>query len=251
MNLTSSLLTIALFFSVSLSHADETLVDTFVPENKSYMFDEDYHADSNFIRSLMGYYSADNPIPLQRFFTAETFEKEPLFNEFVNVIVINKANQGRDKQTLRYFRYGKLVLQTLVSTGREQQEGGPGSSTKPTRPYFSTTGVGYFPPTWLKENHYSTLWKTDMPWTIFFNGGIAIHEAPANAESKLGSRASGGCVRVSRTVAREIFNLTRDGGIGPVPSMNRDGSFQYDRKGNVVRKKTYKTMVIVQERVIL
>lgn len=251
MKLTSRLIAIILFFSVSSSLADETLVDTFIPENKSYMLDEDYHADSNFIRNLMGYFSADNPIPLQRFFTAETFEKEPLFNEFVNVIVINKANKGLDKQTLRYFRYGKLVLETLVSTGREQQEGGPGSSTNPTRPYFSTTGVGYFAPTWLKENHVSTLWKTNMPWTIFFNGGIAIHEAPANAENKLGTRASGGCVRVSYKVAREIFNLTKDGGIGLVPTMNRDGSFQYDRKGNVVRKKTYKTMVIVQDRVVL
>lgn len=228
----------------------ESYIDSLHSNSKNYMFDEDYHADSNFILNLLGHFSADNPIPLKRFFTSETFLDEPLFNEFVNIIVINKAAQGYDRQTLRFFRNGALVLQTLVSTGREQWEGTSGVGKQPTRKYFSTTGVGYFPPTWLKEMHRSSLWDSDMPWTIFFNGGIAIHQAPENAENKLGTRASGGCVRVSSEVAEKIFRLVESGGIGSVPSMNRDGSFQYNNRGQLIRKKTYRTMVIVQDQVI-
>lgn len=238
---------LALIFSSAMATASENYLDSLFSEDDAYKWDEDYHADSNSFSSLFNYFSADNPIPLERFFTEETFLDEPLFLEFDTVIVINKANKGFDKQTLRLFKKGRLILQTLVSTGREQWEGSEASGTKPTRQYFSATGVGYFAPTWLKEMHVSTIWKTEMPWSIFFNGGIAIHQAPPTAENKLGTRASGGCVRVSKTVAEEIFNLVKGGGIGPVPAMNRDGTFQYDARGNVVRKKTYRSMVIVQE----
>lgn len=68
------------------------------------------------------------------------------------------------------------------------------------------TPTGYFQPYLLKKMHYSSKYdNAPMPHSIFFKGGYAIHAT--DAVSKLGSRASHGCVRLSPEHARTLFRL--------------------------------------------
>ncbi len=61
--------------------------------------------------------------------------------------------------------------------------------------------------------HYSSKYhNSPMPHSIFFRGGYAIHGT--NAVSRLGRRASHGCVRLHRANARRLYNLVRKYGKG-------------------------------------
>ncbi len=87
--------------------------------------------------------TADNvPTDFQaRPFVESDFLKYPWLKEFTNVVVINKSNEGSDRQTLRLFVNGKLSMMTKISSGRETFEKGcaPGQDPKihhcSVRPY--------------------------------------------------------------------------------------------------------------------
>lgn len=198
--------------------------------------------------------TADNvPTDFQaRPFVASDFLKYPWLKEYTNVVVINKSNEGSDRQTLRLFVNGKLSMMTKISSGRETFEKGcaPGQDPKihhcSVRPYWSTTPVGYFDVDKLDENYFSNLWKTWMPFAVFFESGIATHQAPAGTEPNLGKRASGGCVRMHPNYAPIIFNTVKNGGMGLIPVVKRDGTLKTTAQGDVVRTQGYKTLVIVQ-----
>ncbi len=191
-----------------------------------------------------------------RLFQESDFSTVPWLKEFTQVLVINKANTGADRQTLRIYLNGKLDLIAKISTGRETYEKGcdPGQDPKKDhcsiRSYWSTTPTGYFDIDKLVENHFSNLWKTWMPYSVFFEGGIATHQAPAGTESKLGSRASGGCVRSHPNTAPVVFKKIQTAGMGLVPKINRDGTVQKTKQGDIVRWQGYKTLVIVQNVVV-
>jgi hypothetical protein len=51
---------------------------------------------------------------------------------------------------------------------------------------------------------HSKLYDVDMPYSLFFSGGQAIHAS--TALSRLGSPASHGCVRLPLRNARALFN---------------------------------------------
>lgn len=184
-------------------------------------------------------------------FQESDFSQNKIFREFTNVIVINKANEGVDAQSLRLYQNGKLLRMTKVSTGRETFEKGckPGQDPKKdhcsVRAYWSTTPVGYFDVDQLVENYFSNLWKTWMPYAVFFESGIATHQAPAGTEGKIGGRASGGCVRMHPNFASVIFNDVQKAGMGLIPVFNRDGSLKKTARGDVIREQGYKTLVIV------
>lgn len=182
----------------------------------------------------------------------ELNEQDSLVSQFDVVIWVNKANSGSSKQTLEIWTRGQKTLTTKVSTGREKWEKsrswiwGKG----PKNSYFSSTNVGYYTPFHLNPLHKSKLWRTDMPWSIFFDGGIAIHQAPPDTEYALGSRASGGCVRVSRSVASGIYNLVLGTQNSWIPEFTRDGKFVLDSTtGQPKRKRGYSTLIIVEDRV--
>lgn len=183
------------------------------------------------------------------------FTEEALSNpndwrsEFENVIWINKASKGRTAQKLFFYRNGHRALVTSISSGREQwEQAGPREAHKPSRSYFSTTGIGYFNVNFLSRNHVSNLWGTSMPFAVFFNGGIAVHQVPRGAEGKLGSRASGGCVRADAGSARWIFETVENSGKGSIPRFTYAGRPMLDGKGVQRRKTGYRTLVIVEER---
>ncbi len=192
--------------------------------------------------------------PIIQEFNDSDFQSKPYLREYTNVIVINKSNTGPNKQTLRLYVNGKLQLITKISSGREKYEKGcsPGQEPKKdhcsNRPYWSTTPVGYFDTDKLDERYFSNLWQTWMPYAVFFEAGIATHQAPAGTEGKLGERASGGCVRMHPDKAPLIFKAVTAAGKGLVPTLNRDGTLAKTSAGDVIRKITYKTLYIVQNK---
>ncbi len=70
------------------------------------------------------------------------------------------------------------------------------------------TQSGVFKPYSLETMHYSRkYYNSPMPWSVFFNGGTAIHGTEAIYH--LGHAASHGCVRTHPVSARRIYNLVR------------------------------------------
>lgn len=182
-------------------------------------------------------------------FDPAVFQTNSWINEFENVIVINKANTGSSKQSMVVYQRGVKVLETKVSTGREKQEPkkrwifGKGAKYS----YFSSTNTGYYTPTFTSRLHKSKLWKSYMPYSVFFDGGTAIHQAPEGTEYALGTRASGGCVRASLQASSYIFNMVNASGKGMIPAFTKDGQPVLQANGDVKRREGYKTLVIVED----
>jgi hypothetical protein len=187
-----------------------------------------------------------------RAFVESDLVTQSWMKEFTNIIVINKADRGSDKQTLRLYRNGILKEFTRVSSGRENFEKGCGPNQLPKRDhcshrsYWSQTPVGYFDVNELVENYFSRLWETWMPYAVFFESGIATHQAPAGTEGKLGQRASGGCIRLHPTSAPVVYNLVQNAGKGLIPKILRSGEVAKTVQGDIIRIQGYKTLVIVQ-----
>jgi lipoprotein-anchoring transpeptidase ErfK/SrfK len=70
------------------------------------------------------------------------------------------------------------------------------------------TPSGVFKPYSVEAMHYSRkYYNSPMPWSVFFNGGVAIHGTEDIWH--LGRAASHGCVRTHPVSARRIYNLVR------------------------------------------
>jgi len=83
------------------------------------------------------------------------------------------------------------------------------------------TPNGTFKPYSLEEMHYSRKYfNSPMPWSTFFNGGVAIHGT--SALSRLGHAASHGCVRTHPVSARRIYKLIRHYGRSNTTIIVRD-----------------------------
>lgn len=140
-----------------------------------------------------------------------------------------------------------------ASTGREQQE-----------KYFTTTPTGVYKldPDRFFRRHISKVWDgVPMPYAMFLdyaynNGhrlsGIAIHGT--NSHGHLGSRASGGCIRLAMEHARKLFYVIQDYYTGAVPKFawddieghtSRTGELRFDEEGNVVMEHGYRVLLIV------
>ena len=158
------------------------------------------------------------------------------------VIIINKAPHGPTAQTMRVFVDGKILYRWKISTGREKTE-----TATSGRVYFTTTEVGYFHPYLLEENHHSKTWDADMPYAIFFDGGIATHAT--THEDHLGHRASGGCVRNTLEHAKTLYELVENIGQKEIPMLNHDGSTKPDSYGDPLTDNLYDVLIIVENRV--
>ncbi|MBW0116634.1 L,D-transpeptidase [Pseudonocardia abyssalis] len=60
------------------------------------------------------------------------------------------------------------------------------------------TPPGTFPVTFHSRDHVSSIYDAPMPYSVFFNGGIAFHQGSL-------SQLSHGCIHLSRTAAQEFF----------------------------------------------
>ena len=68
------------------------------------------------------------------------------------------------------------------------------------------TPPGTFRVTFRNIDHVSSIYGTPMPYSVFFNGGIAFHQGD------IGSR-SAGCIRMQRSAAREFYTSLRRGDV--------------------------------------
>lgn len=103
------------------------------------------------------------------------------------------------------------------------------------------TPNGTFRPTWMSKMHYSRKYdNAPMPHAVFFTGGFAIHGTYATG--MLGHPASHGCVRLSPSNAKTLFNMvSRHGRASTQISLHgtaRDSAPRVARK-SPSRPKTY------------
>lgn len=94
------------------------------------------------------------------------------------------------------------------------------------------TPNGSYKPQWLARKWFSTIYDgSPMPYSIFFNGGYAIHGT--YDLKRLGSPASHGCIRLHPDNAATLFNLVKKNlkdtrivvaGEGPGPVAGRGGT---------------------------
>ena len=99
---------------------------------------------------------------------------------------------NRLTQTMRVYKGKILIYSWRCSTGK--------------RGY--TTPAGHYKPYHAVKMHYSKKWNNSpMPYSVFYYKGFAIHGT--NYISRLGSRASHGCIRLSSKNAKKIYNLAR------------------------------------------
>lgn len=70
------------------------------------------------------------------------------------------------------------------------------------------TPTGDFAIDSLQPMHHSSAYNdAPMPWSMFFNGGIAIHAATPSEYNDLGRVASHGCVRMHLDNAKLLYDL--------------------------------------------
>lgn len=119
-------------------------------------------------------------------------------------ILVDKAVKGTSPtaQTMQVYLDGQMIYTFLVSTGRETPE-----IAKSGRQYVSVTPTGRFRIDSRYKNYVSKTWQAPMPYAQFFNGGIAIHATVRSHYAALGSRDSGGCVRLHNDNAKIMWDL--------------------------------------------
>jgi len=192
------------------------------------------------------------------------FRGETSLNEYVNVIVVNKAETA---QTLRLYTNRQLILTTDVSTGRENLEyittwkglvrritNGKGT----TRSHWRHTTRGFYTVKRVEGADYkSGESQFQMPFAMFFNDkrGLAVHQVPpdlnggeAAGEAQLGKRASSGCIRVHKNTIQDIHAAVVAADRGQIPVLDsRTGNPKLDARGKLVYDVGYRTIVIVEE----
>ena len=97
-----------------------------------------------------------------------------------------------DAQRMNVTSNGKPVGSWAISSGKFGYE----------------TPPGRFRPQWATKMHYSRkYYNSPMPYSVFFNGGIATH---GTAHSRLlGRAASHGCIRLQTANARKFYTLVK------------------------------------------
>jgi lipoprotein-anchoring transpeptidase ErfK/SrfK len=203
--------------------------------------------------------SSSRPVDVNVSFNQSTFESQPWTKEFRYVIVVNKATTGKEAQTVKIFEYGQLIRTEKVSTGRDGFERKGQNHSK--NDSWTVTPTGYYTPNFLSRNHRSSAYGgkfswltggTKMPFAIFFNGGIALHEAPTGTESMLGKKASGGCIRLPSSLASDLFDRVQETEGSKNPRFNVNGTAMLDKNGQQMysTKSGYSTLIVVQNVVL-
>jgi lipoprotein-anchoring transpeptidase ErfK/SrfK len=109
-----------------------------------------------------------------------------------------RAVVDKSDQQMLVYQDGALLYTWDVSTGVQ----------------WSWTPAGTFSPTWLDRHHRSHKYgNAPMPWSVFFNGGIAVHGTVPSNYGLLGQQASHGCVRLHQDNAKIFFDLVKSVGM--------------------------------------
>jgi lipoprotein-anchoring transpeptidase ErfK/SrfK len=68
------------------------------------------------------------------------------------------------------------------------------------------TPPGTFKVSFKSKDHVSTIYDAEMPYSVFFNGGVAFHQGSLKVQSH-------GCVHLSRTAAQKFFGSLSRGDV--------------------------------------
>lgn len=68
------------------------------------------------------------------------------------------------------------------------------------------TPPGTFNVTFKSRNHVSSIYNSPMPYSVFFNGGIAFHQGDVSGKSH-------GCIRMKRAAAQMFFGALGRGDV--------------------------------------
>jgi hypothetical protein len=210
---------------------------------------------------------ADTPSPvneraalvrLKASLTPEMLENFGLF------LYVSKADKGPLSQRMYVFQKQgdalRLAYDWAASTGREQDEVSPLGKRS-----FTGTPRGYyqFDPDRMYRRYHSHAWNQPMPYAMFFNWqrnglatGLAVHGAAGEDISRLGHRASAGCVHIAPENAALLYHLIRGTYKGEVPRMAYDahthtssnsGDFMHGANGQVAMTDGYKVLIFIEE----
>ena len=133
-------------------------------------------------------------------------KKSVLMGGILGALLLTGVAEGRadslvarvniSTQTMTVSRYGEVLYRWNVSTARKGYVT-PSGSWKPKR---------------LHKMWYSKKYENSpMPWSVFYNGGYAVHGT--NAVRQLGRPASHGCVRLATANAATFYALVREVGM--------------------------------------
>lgn len=235
-------------------------------------------------------------------FSESDFIEKPWMREFQWVVVVNRANTGDQKQSIRVYRDQTLVqyeeiaqfltelqqtqeamkikdpnrkdrLERIAELGRKMWAPGVFKVSTGRNAFeakgehhsqhdsWSVTPTGFFVPQAFVAKHKSESYSSKMCDSVagkllgailrkqlctymenvtFFNGGIGLHKAIPGTESALGSKASGGCVRLPAALAEFLFLNFQQAKGQPVPVVRQDGTVVTDPSGNVVRETAHR-----------
>ena len=117
------------------------------------------------------------------------------------------AEIDKSIQRLYLYIFGELKDSFKVSTGKEKKYETPVMSLHPRGPLLMKYTSRKFP-----GGNYSGL--GNMPYAVFVKGGYAIHGTTPGNFSKLGQRASHGCIRLHPDNAKVFHALVKTVGLG-------------------------------------
>lgn len=117
------------------------------------------------------------------------------------VVIINdgiRSGSNPEGQTLKLYQDGILVNIYDVSTGSHREV-----TTTSGNVYVAKTPIGFYRPKRAYYEYYSkSFYGSNMKYAVFFHLGFATHTT--SATWRLGTRASGGCVRMHEEDARTV-----------------------------------------------
>ena len=131
-------------------------------------------------------------------FAREKLEKKMYKNILADIPRGSKIKAIIDlsSQRMSVYANNKQIYKWKVSTGKGRRYATP---------------RGHYKPQILKKMHYSKKYhNSPMPHSVFFRGGFAIHGT--NSISRLGRKASHGCVRLHPSNAKKLFALIKKQG---------------------------------------
>lgn len=122
-------------------------------------------------------------------------------------ILVRKSMTERGYQYLTVHVDGSLQYDAPVSTAWERLAPGKTGS------YQASTPPGKFIPDGMQPKRFSNRWQVWLQHVIRFNSGIWIHATTPDHFLELGAPASGGCVRLHPSDAREVYEIVEKYGL--------------------------------------
>ena len=112
----------------------------------------------------------------------------------------------KSTQTMYLYLDDELIDSFKVSTGMEKKYRTPDMSVRPSGPLF----IKYTSKKYPAGNYHGL---GNMPYAVFIRGGYAIHGTTTGNFSRLGTKASHGCIRLHPVNAKIFYELVKKIGL--------------------------------------